>query len=95
MTGALPHESIDRKSQPIFYARAHAPRLLLLTGDADDTVKPKNSRHLYAALKALDNDVTLKEYPDVGHKGIIRGLSTLVSPDDNIRKDIGEFIAKP
>jgi acetyl esterase/lipase len=85
----------DPKTQPITYVRKHAPPILLLTGDADRSVNPKNSRNLYTALKKAGNNVTLKEYKGVGHPGIVRGLSTLVSPNENIRKDIAEFIANP
>ncbi len=64
-----------RETQPIHFARADAPPLLLLTGDADTTVKPGNSQRLAAAQTALGAKATLKLYPGIGHMGIILALS--------------------
>ena len=50
-------------SQPINFVRAGAPPMLLVHGLEDDTVLPKNSRNLAAALRACDVPVTLKLYP--------------------------------
>ncbi len=64
-----------RQTQPISFARAEAPPLLLLTGDEDTTVKPRNATALAAALTALKSPVTVKTYPNIGHIGIILALS--------------------
>ena len=66
--------------------------MLLLTGDDDDTVSPNNSRNLHAVLRKLGNDVTLKEYPGVGHYGIVLGLVSSVDWNAQVRKDIAAFI---
>ena len=49
--------------------------MLLLQGDADDTVKPRNATALAAALTARGASATVKLYPKVGHIGILLGLS--------------------
>ena len=64
-----------RDTQPVAHARADAPPVLLLQGDADDTVKPRNATALAAALTARGASATAKLYPGVGHIGILLGLS--------------------
>ncbi len=41
-----------RETQPISFARAGAPPLLLATGDADTTVRPRNTEALAARIRA-------------------------------------------
>lgn len=72
---ALGHWPRPAETQPITYARADAPPLLLLTGDADTTVKPRNSRALADKVTALGGQAQLKLYPGVGHSGIIMAVS--------------------
>ena len=62
-------------TQPIHFARADAPPVLLLTGDADDVVRPRNTAALAAALRAAGSSATIKTYPGVGHIGILLALS--------------------
>jgi len=62
-------------TQPITFARADAPPSLLLTGDADDVVKPRNSAALAAALSAKGARVETRVYPGVGHVGLVLALS--------------------
>lgn len=62
-------------TQPITFARADAPTSLLLTGDADDVVQPRNSASLAAALKAKGAAVETRVYPGVGHVGLVLALS--------------------
>lgn len=63
------------ETQPIAYASGDAPPMLLLTGDADTTVKPRNSRALAEKVTALGGKAELKLYPGVGHSGIIMAVS--------------------
>lgn len=62
-------------TQPIHFARSDAPPALLLTGDADDVVRPRNSIALAAALRAKGARVEMKTYPGVGHIGLLLALS--------------------
>ena len=41
---AFGHEADPAVTQPINHVRGDGPPMLLLTGDADETVKPRNSR---------------------------------------------------
>jgi acetyl esterase/lipase len=63
------------QTQPIRFARADAPPLLLLTGDDDDTVRPGNSDRLAAALAAVGAAAAVRHYPRLGHIGILLALS--------------------
>jgi acetyl esterase/lipase len=63
------------ESQPIHYARPGAPPMLLVHGLADQSVRPKNSINLAAALQAQGVAVTLKTYPRLGHADTVAALS--------------------
>jgi acetyl esterase/lipase len=62
-------------SQPIHFVRPGAPPMLLVHGLADETVRPKNSINLAAAMQAQGVAVTLKTYPGVGHADTVAALS--------------------
>lgn len=62
-------------TQPISFARADAPALLLLHGDDDETVRPRNSERLAAAVVARGGQASVKLYPGIGHIGILLALS--------------------
>ncbi len=62
-------------TQPIHFVRADAPPVLLITGDADDVVRPRNTAALAAALRAAGSPVEVRTYPGVGHIGILLALS--------------------
>jgi len=62
-------------TQPINFARADAPPMLLVTSTGDTEVRPKNAINLAAKLKALGATVTLKEYPLLTHEDIAKALS--------------------
>lgn len=63
------------ETQPITYARADAPPVLLLTGTDDTTVRPRNATALAAALTALGASAEVRSYPGIGHIGIILAVS--------------------
>jgi acetyl esterase/lipase len=62
-------------TQPINFARADAPPMLLVTSTGDTEVRPKNAINLAAKLKALGAPVTLIEYPALTHEDIAKALS--------------------
>lgn len=63
------------ETQPISFARADAPPMLLLTGDKDVTVRPRNSAALAAALTAKGASARVIAYPGVTHIGAVLALS--------------------
>lgn len=62
-------------TQPISFARADAPPLLLLWGEDDATVGPRNIAGLERAMRAAGGAVEAKTYPDVNHVDILLALS--------------------
>ena len=64
-----------RETQPISFARADAPPMLLIHGTADTIVRPRNSEALSARLEQLGAPVTLRLYPGKGHIDTIKSLS--------------------
>ncbi len=67
-----------RETQPITYARAPLPPILLLHGTTDTTVKPFNSERLAAAWRKAGGKAELKLYPDVDHIDIVGAFSGLL-----------------
>ncbi len=62
-------------TQPIHFARADAPPMLLVSGDKDTTVRPRNAVHLEARLKALGAPVTLRIHAGLNHEDVVMALS--------------------
>ena len=81
------------ESQPIHFARAGAPPMLLIQGTADKTVWPKNSINLAAALRAQGDTVTLKLYPKLGHSDTVAALSLPARGRAPTLADIATFVA--
>jgi dipeptidyl aminopeptidase/acylaminoacyl peptidase len=63
-----------RETQPISYAKAPLPPVLLLHGTADTIVKPFNSERLAAAWQRAGGRAELKLYPGVDHIEIVGRL---------------------
>jgi acetyl esterase/lipase len=61
-------------TQPVNFVRRDAPPFFLATGEADETVRPRNTTELAARLRAKGVPVTEKRYPDVGHVGLLLAL---------------------
>jgi acetyl esterase/lipase len=64
-----------RATQPITYARADAPPLLLLWGEDDETVGRRSLDGLSRAMAAAGGAVETKTYPGVDHIDILIALS--------------------
>ena len=80
------------ETQPIHYARAEAPPLLLLTGDIDTVVKPRNSKALAARMAELGGQSTLKIYPKVDHADIIMAIARPFRSKASVLADSVAFI---
>lgn len=63
------------ETQPIAFARADAPPLLLVTSDGDETVRPKNANNLGARLRELGAPVEVKNYGPLDHEEVVMALS--------------------
>ena len=80
------------ESQPINFVHAGAPPMLLVQGLKDDSVWPRNSVNLAAALEALGVPVTLKLYPKLTHSDTVAALSAPLRGKAPILADIRGFI---
>ncbi len=78
-------------TQPISFASKSAPPFFLATGDADDTVKPRNTQKLAALLRSAGAAVTVRTYPDIGHVGILLTLSVALRSRAAVLDDIVAF----
>ena len=63
------------ETQPLNFARKDAPPMMLVTGTADTTVRPKNARNLFKRLTDAGAVVVEKEYPGLGHEDVAMALS--------------------
>lgn len=72
---ALGGQPDPNATQPIAFASGTAPPVLLLNGDEDTTVLPRNATRLADALKARGASAEARIYPGIGHIGIILAIS--------------------
>jgi acetyl esterase/lipase len=79
-------------TQPINFARSRVPPMLLLVGDADEDVLPRNSYNLAAKLTPLGNAVTVKTYPGLAHIGIILAMADGFRSKAPVLDDTANFI---
>jgi acetyl esterase/lipase len=89
--GHVPDPAI---TQPISHVRGVAPPMLLLTGDADETVKPRNSRVLASALQAAGSSAELVVLPGVGHAGTVMKLAAPFDRDRRVLDPVLAFLAR-
>jgi acetyl esterase/lipase len=82
-------------SQPINFARSDAPPMLLVHGLKDQTVWPKNSVNLAAALRVRGVPVTLKLYPKLVHADTAAALSLPARGRAPTLADIEAFVKQP
>ena len=74
---ALGNAADPHQTQPITFARADAPPMLLVTSDKDGTVRPRNAIRLADRLHALGARATLIEYRGLDHAGTVMALSKI------------------
>lgn len=81
-------------TQPITFARGDAPPMLLLTGDADTTVKPRNSQVLAKALNERGAQAQLVILPGVDHSGPVLKLAQPFARDTSVSAPVLDFLAR-
>lgn len=79
-------------TQPINFVRPGLAPALLLHGDADETVFPRNTHRLAAAWKAAGNEVEEKIYRGVGHVSIVSSFSDLLRNRASTLADTVSFL---
>ena len=73
-----------QQTQPITFARGDAPPMLLLTGDRDETVKPRNSKVLAARLTELGASAHWLELPGLDHSAPLIRLARPFDRDPRV-----------
>jgi acetyl esterase/lipase len=81
-------------TQPIHYARADAPPLLLVTGDADEVVEPSNTHRLADRIRSLGGQVEDRYYPGLDHTDTVIALTALFRGKAPVLADMDAFVAK-
>ena len=64
-----------RDTQPIAFARADAPPLLVVTSSEDDVVRPYNAVNLTERLREVGAPVEFENYRGLGHEDVVMALS--------------------
>ena len=78
-------------TQPVHFARANVPPLLLLWGDADTTVGPRNIESLARAVRGAGGAVETKIYEGIDHAEILLALSRPFRGKAPVLADVTEF----
>ena len=82
------------ETQPIHFVAAGTPPVLLLHGDGDERVRPRNSQHLKAALDRAGDRAELKLYPGIDHVRILLALSRPLRGSVPVLDDIDRFVRR-
>ncbi len=90
---AFGHVKPAEITQPIRYVRSDAPPMLLLTGDADTTVKPRNTRIMAAALTKAGSLVQSVIVPGASHEDTVMKLAVPFSRDRRVIDPVLAFLA--
>ncbi|MES2175482.1 MAG: alpha/beta hydrolase [Pseudomonadota bacterium] len=80
------------ETQPVHWAGAGDPPTLLLVGDADETVRARNSEALAATLSAAGVPVRIKRYPGIGHIGMVTAIARPFRYRASILADVAHFV---
>ena len=79
------------RTQPINFVTQKAPAMFLGTGDADTTVRPRNTIALSEKLKRAGSPVEVKHYAGVGHIEIMLALSLPFRSKAPVLDDVVHF----
>jgi acetyl esterase/lipase len=87
-------ESLDA-TQPVNFVRPDAPPLLLITGDADTTVRPRHSEALAARMREAGGEAELILYPGITHTGPVKAIARPFRTHAPLLPDIVAFLSRP
>jgi len=86
------HGANNQGAMPVSHVHGPRPPMLLVTGQADDTVAPHNSDDMARKLESTGNAVRVIRYPGVGHIGVILSLVPGLRGTTSLRQDMLDFI---
>jgi acetyl esterase/lipase len=84
--------SDPKSTQPVNLVRPGLPPMLLLHGDADKLVRPRNTVALAARLRGSGNVVVEKHYSGIGHAGMLLALGALDRRRAPVLADVIAFL---
>lgn len=84
----------QQRSQPINYASADDPPLLLIQGLDDTTVAPKNARNMVAAIQQAGGSAEAKYYEGATHSGTLLALANKSRDKNPAFADTIEFMER-
>ena len=93
-TAAFGQERDLASTQPVNFASAGDPPALLLHGEGDTLVQPRDSRRLAERLQAAGVDARVKLYPAIGHIGMVTALARPLRGRAPVLEDIAAFAAR-
>jgi len=91
---AFGQASDPQLTQPVHFARRDAPPLLLLWGEDDTTVGPRNLQGLERAMRAAGGRVETKLYPSIDHIEIMLALSRPFRGRAPVLEDVTAFVRR-
>jgi acetyl esterase/lipase len=80
------------ETQPIHYAHGDTPPLLLLHGDIDETVKPRNSAALAKAILSQNGKAQTRIYSGVDHADIVMAIARPFRQKASVIEDVVAFV---
>lgn len=86
------HEEKLEITQPINFVSKNSPPALLMTGEDDDAVFPRNTKSLTKKYREKGATVVEKIYPETDHYKIILSLASTVPIGTSIVNDIISFL---
>jgi acetyl esterase/lipase len=82
------------QTQPITYASAHSPRLLLLAGRDDRQVRPRNSIALASRVDDAGGRAAVILYKGLGHVGLVTAIAPAFQWRAPVLHDIVTFLRR-
>ena len=86
------HGRDNPQPMPVNHVTGKRPPMLLVTGDDDGTVTPRNTASMAAKLRAFSSPVREIHYPGTGHVGILLSLVPGFRGVAHLRQDMLDFI---
>jgi acetyl esterase/lipase len=81
--------------QPISHVDGKSPPLLLIIGDRDDQVDPRDTDKLASEVRLKGGSATVIHYPDLSHAGTLDALAPGKENAPPVMDEIITFIEKP
>lgn len=82
----------EQVTQPIASARGDAPPMLLMSGEKDTVVRPRNTRVLAARISEMGGTAQTRFFPEMDHIAILTAIASPWRRDPAVLEAITDFI---